>query len=78
MPVACAGGEWIERSGVADAGFVQTPPGDGDDIVRGETLRLVDDENAVHHARSMAVVIFCSKTACKVSRSPCALRGRSS
>jgi hypothetical protein len=33
---------------VADARFLQTSPGNGDDIMRGEPLRLVNDENAVH------------------------------
>ena len=43
-----AGGQRIERSGVADASLVQGPPRNGDDVVRRQALGLVDDENAVH------------------------------
>jgi hypothetical protein len=43
-----ARGERIERTGMADARLVQAPPRDSDDVVRGKTPWLVDDEDAVH------------------------------
>jgi hypothetical protein len=42
-----AGRHRIERAGVTDARYAQQPPHAGNDVVRGRTFGLVDDEEAV-------------------------------